>query len=85
MSKRDTLYRYDGATSTITAIGEENMQKKLFWVAVLYHGKKKTIIVVGPHHQLAKNEAAAKKAAIKEVDLDYKERYDRLEVVVRPF
>ena len=82
MSKGDGLGLCDWATYTIT---EENMQKKLFWVAVLYHGKKKTEVVRHPEIELAKNEDAARKAAIKEIDLDYKDRFDRLEVLVRPF
>ena len=74
------------ATYLMAEKASENiMQKKLFWVAVLYHDKKKTKVVIGPHHRLAKSEDTARKAAIKEIDAVWKERFDRLEVIVRPF
>ena len=63
---------------------EENM-KKLFWTAVLYHKGKKTTLVVPPETVLAASEEKAKTAAIKDIPSSFKERFDRLEVVVRPF
>ena len=59
--------------------------KKLFWTAVLYHKGKKTTLVVPPETVLAASEEKAKTAAIKDIPSEYKERFDRLEVVVRPF
>ena len=59
--------------------------KQLFWTAVLYRKGKKTTLVVPPETVLAESEAKAKIAAIKEIPSDFKERFDRLEVVVRPF
>jgi len=64
------------------------MSKKLFWVAVLYHGGKrrqKTSVVQYPIVELWKSEDAAREATIKVIHAKYKERYDRLEVLVRPF
>ena len=63
---------------------EKNM-KQLFWTAVLYRKGKKTTLVVPPETVLAESETKAKVAAIKEIPSDFKERFDRLEVVVRPF
>lgn len=66
---------------------EKNM-KKLFWVAVLYHGGKnrgKTEVVIDAHEVLARDEDKAREVTIKNIPAKYKEEYDRLEVVVRPF
>ena len=59
--------------------------KQLYWVAVLYRKGKKTEVVLYPDAELYENEAEAKKEAIKKIPSSYKERFDRLEVVVRPF
>ena len=67
---------------------EEKNMKKLFWVAVLYHGgknRRKTEVVRYPEMELYKSEDAAREAAIAKIPAKYKEEYDRLEVVVRPF
>ena len=62
----------------------ENM-KQLFWTAVLYRKGKKTELVVPPETVLAASEAKARAATIKEIPASYTKRFDRLEVVVRPF
>ncbi len=59
--------------------------KQLFWTAVLYRKGKKTELVVPPETVLAASEAKARTMAIKEIPASYTERFDRLEVVVRPF
>ena len=67
---------------------EKKMRKQLFWVAVIYHcGKngKKTEIVFDPEAVLAMSEEEVRKAAIKMIPTRFKERFDRLELVVRPF
>jgi len=67
---------------------EEKNMKKLFWVAVLYHGgknRRKTEVVRYPEMELWKSEDAAREATIAKIPAKYKEEYDRLEVVVRPF
>ena len=63
---------------------EKNM-KQLFWTAVLYRKGKKTELVVPPETVLAESEAKARVAAIKEIPSSFTKRFDRLEVVVRPF
>ena len=78
----------DMLNKPFSTVKEDNMKKKLFWVAVLYHkGKngKDTEIVNGAYEVLALDEAAARKKAIKEIPAKYKDRFDRLEVLVRPF
>ena len=62
----------------------ENM-KQLYWVAVLYRKGKKTELVVEPEIMLAVSEEKAKAGMINRIPSSYKERFDRLEVVVRPF
>lgn len=62
--------------------------KKLFWVAVLYHGgknRKKTEVVQYPEVNLFASEDAAREETITGIPGNYKKQYDRLEVVVRPF
>jgi len=69
-------------------IQEEKNMKKLFWVAVLYHGgknRRKTEVVLDAHEVLAKSEDDVREQTIKHIPAKYKELYDRLEVVVRPF
>ena len=63
---------------------EENM-KQLYWVAVLYRKGKKTELIVEPEIMLATSEEKAKAGMINRIPSEYKERFDRLEVVVRPF
>ena len=84
ISKRPT---HDGFGRPILWPKEKNM-KKLFWVAVLYHGgknRKKTEVVQFPEVNLFANEDAAREKTIAGIPANYKKRYDRLEVVVRPF
>ena len=59
--------------------------KQLYWVAVLYRKGNKTTVVQWPQAELAAGEEVARKAAIKGIETKYKKRYDRLEVIVRPF
>ncbi|KKK71168.1 hypothetical protein LCGC14_2916620 [marine sediment metagenome] len=66
-------------------IKEKKNMKQLYWVAVLYRRGKKTEVLLYPDAELYENEAEAKKEAIKKIPSSYKERFDRLEVVVRPF
>lgn len=61
------------------------MRNQLFRTAVLYHTKKKTTLVVPDNVVLAESEEKARIATIKDIPATYKERFDRLEVVVRPF
>lgn len=61
------------------------MKKQLFWTAVLYHKGKKTTLVLSPEAVLAESEDKARIGAIKDISSEYKDRFDRLEVVVRPF
>ena len=63
---------------------EKNM-KQLYWVAVLYRKGKKTELIVEPEIMLAASEEKAKAGMINRIPSSYKERFDRLEVVVRPF
>lgn len=64
---------------------EEKKMKQLYWTAVIYRKGKKTEVVIYPEPVLAADEAAARGAAIKAIPMHFKERFDRLEVVVRPF
>ena len=59
--------------------------KQLYWVAVLYRKGKKTELIVEPVIMLAVSEEKAKAGMINIIPSSYKERFDRLEVVVRPF
>ena len=64
---------------------EKKKMKQLFWVAVLYHKGKKTELIVEPEIMLAADAEKAKAGIINIIPSSYKERFDRLEVVVRPF
>lgn len=59
--------------------------KQLYWVAVLYRKGKKTELILEPEIMLAVSEEKAKAGIINIIPSSYKERFDRLEVVVRPF
>ncbi len=66
-------------------IKEKKNMKQLYWVAVLYRKGKKTELIVEPEIMLAVSEEKAKAGMINMIPSNYKERFDRLEVVVRPF
>ena len=72
-------------TSIMDDITPGGNMKKLFWTAVLYHKGKKTTLVMSPEVTLAESTEKAKVWAIKDIPASYKDRFDRLEVVVRPF
>ncbi len=67
---------------------ERDMKKQFFWTAAIYHsGKddKEAEVVLAPHAGLYSSEAKARKKAIKAIPTKFKERFDRLEVIVCPF
>jgi hypothetical protein len=64
---------------------KEKKMKQLYWVAVLYRKGKKTELILEPEIMLAVSEEKAKAGIINIIPSSYKERFDRLEVVVRPF
>ncbi|KKL60353.1 hypothetical protein LCGC14_2206150 [marine sediment metagenome] len=76
-------YNFTGRTA-LRPSKEKNM-KQLYWVAVLYRKGKKTELIVEPEIMLAVSEEKAKAGIINIIPSSYKERFDRLEVVVRPF
>ena len=63
----------------------EKKMKQLFWTAAFYRKGKKTEMVQYPNAELYESKDAARRATIKRIPSSYKERFDRLEVVVRPF
>ena len=76
------IWRIDSPTH---ALLEERKMKQLFWTAAFYRKGKKTEMVQYPNAELYESEDAARRATIKRIPSSYKERFDRLEVVVRPF
>lgn len=67
-------------------------KSKLFQAAVLFHPTeaeakegKKTEVLISPKDIVATDEKAAVFQVIREIDQKYADKFDQLEVIVRPF